>query len=61
MIENQEELRVSQENIKVLHEEINLLRSQKAEMESRASSGIDQDNTLLLQELKDQAGSHFYP
>ncbi|KAJ4929034.1 hypothetical protein JOQ06_004655, partial [Pogonophryne albipinna] len=52
MIENQEELRVSQEKVGVLQDEISALKSQKAELESRAS---DAEITLQLQELHNQA------
>lgn len=54
MIENQEDLRVSQEKIKVLQDEIDMLRSQKAELESNGESAFQS------QELQNQAGLHFY-
>lgn len=54
MIENQEDMRVSQEKIKVLQDEIDMLRSQKAELESNGESAFQS------QELQNQAGLHFY-
>ncbi|KAM9840829.1 centromere-associated protein E [Aulostomus maculatus] len=52
MIENQGELRVAQEKICILQEEINMLRSQKAELESRTSRGSDIEKTEYLEELQ---------
>ncbi|KAM3861530.1 uncharacterized protein ACN63O_014984 [Diretmus argenteus] len=51
-IENQEELRAAQEKIKVLTDEGNRLRTQKAELECRPGSGLE--NTFHLEELQNQ-------
>lgn len=59
MVENQEELRVSQEKIRVLEAEIRDLRLQKSELEGRQLSGSAADGSLQSQELHDQAWLHF--
>ncbi|XP_030578141.1 centromere-associated protein E isoform X2 [Archocentrus centrarchus] len=51
MTENQEELAASQEKIRVLQDEISMLKSQRVEVER---SDKDAGSTLQLQELKDQ-------
>lgn len=58
MIENQEDLRVSQEKIRVLEEEIRDLRLQKSELERRLN-GSAADGSLQSQELHYQAWLHF--
>lgn len=58
MIENQEELRVSQEKIRALEEEIRDLRHQKSELEGRQLSGSAADGSLQSQELQYQAWLH---
>lgn len=58
MVENQEELRVSQEKIRVLEAEIRDLRLQKSELEGRLS-GSAADGSLQSQEPHDQAWLHF--
>ena len=49
MMENQEELRLSQEKIRQLQDEISVLTSQKAELEGRPSNGSDAEITLQNQ------------
>lgn len=59
MIENQEELRVSQEKVRLLEEEIGDLRHQKSELEERHAGGSAADGSLQAQELQHQAWLHF--
>lgn len=56
MIENQEELRASQETIRTLQDEINMLKSQKAELEERPPSGSEPEGAPRAEELQNQAG-----
>ncbi|XP_026174621.1 centromere-associated protein E isoform X2 [Mastacembelus armatus] len=56
MIENQEELRGSQDKVGALQDEITMLMRQKAELESRLSSGIDADSPVQ-KELQNQIHS----
>lgn len=56
MIENQEELRASQETIRALQDEIDVLKSQKAELEERPHSGSDPEGGLQSEQLQNQAG-----
>ena len=54
LIKNQKELEMFQEKSKVLQEELTVLSSQKAELESTQGGGNDAEGTIQLQKLKEQ-------
>lgn len=57
MIQHQEELRGSQEKVRVLEEEIGDLQQQKSDLEKRLGGGAA-ESSLRPQELHEQAWLH---